>query len=530
MSFTFASHVETIPFSYKRPLSSGSGAIIPAKRLSLPTGSNQKAPPFPATTARPDQRVNVRVPVTRACFSRLIPGQVAFVSRHFNKNYIGAATGPGGVAHILSLEELNAKLALPDNLVVSTGTNLFKKKTANSMFKPNNDGKTLVKLDFDAFNIHGTVPDTQHPIHQFALDGLVATRVEDVDDIHVSGSTTSQQLCTVAVKGHAPMRISEIPGDIHFGVRESSSGSTAQSSTTYLRPARVLAKVFVVLVAVRVEDVNKTKRKKWRLQYETVSSSNLDVDPQFSSGHKLFRTKMSESKETGSIGFRLVLRVFELGTIVDTKFGPAEQPQLVVCVHVTPFEATEVTREQKADGKYVIFRKPLNVFSTFVALGNPKAIKARSLEAPHSALRRLSSGVRPAVTGALAEDIEAMKKTISYMKVSLMEVRDTNNKTKKKLDSIISLLTSKRRNLTGDDRDTVLDYISAIVGSDTIPDDVQTDLKKKTLYEFAKELVETYLSKDDTKLEGEANELFAEMEKDRKEKEAKAAQVPDLDA
>ena len=347
-TLTYATHVENFNGgSYKRPISSGFEFSVPAKRLSLPTGNIQAPPRFPATTARPDQRVNVRVPVTRACFSRLLPGQVAFVSRHFNKNYIGAATGPGGVAHILSLEQLNAKLSLPYNLVDSTGRNLFAKTKAKSILEPKN-GNKFKHAEFYAFNIHRAVPDKQHPIHQFALDGLVATRVEDVDGMSPSGSNMSQQLCTVAVKGHAPMRISEVPAEIHLGVRESSSGSIAQSSTTYLRPTRVLAKVYVVLVAVRVG------KKKWRLQYEVVSSSNLDVDPLFAPGHKLFRETMRETFDTPvlTIGQRLVLRVFELGTIVDTKFGPADQPQLVVCVHVTPFEARKAAAKT-VNGKVV---------------------------------------------------------------------------------------------------------------------------------------------------------------------------------
>ena len=417
-TLTYASHVESFDGGrYKRPLSSNIQPSIPAKRLSVPTGNNQKQPPFPGTTARPDQRVNVRVPVTRACFSRLVPGQVAFVNRHFGKNHVGAATGPGGVSHIASLEELNDMLSRPENHVNKAARLLFRGVGARSMYRPV-DGGGFKKLTFQAFDSRAEkgapVPDAMHPIHQFALDGLVATRVEDVDDIDMSGSAFSQQLCTVGVKGHCPMLISAVPGDVHRGVRESLSGSIAQASTTYLKPARILSKVYVVLVAVQVDD----SPRRWKLQYETVSSSNIDVDPRFSHGQKLFRTDLGKPGAPFK-GRRIVLRVMELGTVVDTKFGPAERPQLVVCVHVTPFEPTKIV-DGVVDTNPVSFRAPLDVWETFSASATPKQDKARAMAAPkHSGLKRLQSGARPVVTGVNAADVAQLRQALLDMKVAL---------------------------------------------------------------------------------------------------------------
>jgi hypothetical protein len=284
-------------------------------------------------------------------------------------------------------------------------------------------GGGFKKLKFKAFDSRAEkgapVPDAMHPIHQFALDGLVATRVEDVDDIDMSGSAFSQQLCTVGVKGHCPMLISAVPGDVHRGVRESLGGSIAQASTTYLKPARILSKVYVVLVAVQVDDSS----KRWKLQYETVSSSNIDVDPRFSHGQKLFRTGLGRPGAAFK-GRRLVLRVMELGTVVDTKFGPAERPQLVVCVHVTPFEPTKIV-DAVVDTKPVSFRAPLDVWETFAASATPRQDKARAMAAPtHSGLKRLQSGARPAVTGVNAVDVAELKKALSDMKVALETLKD----------------------------------------------------------------------------------------------------------
>jgi len=285
------------------------------------------------------------------------------------------------------------------------------------MYRPV-DGGGFKKLTFQAFDSRAEkgapVPDAMHPIHQFALDGLVATRVEDVDDIDMSGSAFSQQLCTVGVKGHCPMLISAVPGDVHRGVRESLSGSIAQASTTYLKPARILSKVYVVLVAVQVDD----SPRRWKLQYETVSSSNIDVDPRFSHGQKLFRTDLGKPGAPFK-GRRIVLRVMELGTVVDTKFGPAERPQLVVCVHVTPFEPTKIV-DGVVDTNPVSFRAPLDVWETFSASATPKQDKARAMAAPkHSGLKRLQSGARPVVTGVNAADVAQLRQALLDMKVAL---------------------------------------------------------------------------------------------------------------
>jgi len=204
-TLTTASHIEALgpggangAAAYKRPLSSSSAPSLPAKRLALPTSelqqqqqqqSKSSSSRFPATPARPDQRVNVRVPVARACYSRLLPGQVAFVNRHFGRGHVGAATGPGGLTHVASLEELNDMLAIEENHIVlgagSSANGLFRKMDARDLHRTsvNKAGKRVrTRLSFNGFDALAVVPNAQHPLHQFALDGLVATRVEEVDD------------------------------------------------------------------------------------------------------------------------------------------------------------------------------------------------------------------------------------------------------------------------------------------------------------------------------------------------------------
>lgn len=340
---TVASHVEAFAGSgYKRALQGSGGANVPAKRLAQPTSELRPAPTtFPATSARPDQRVNVRIPVTRACYSRLMPGQVAFVNRQFGKYHPGYKSGLGGLTPVASMEEVNDMLAqesafLSSNAdsALSTRKLLFKTVETRSVYS--HDGKDRKKTKATVF--HDDKIDSQHPVMQFALDGLVATRVEEVDDLNTYSSASAQQACIVAVKGPAPMRLAPVPGETHTGVRESAFGTRIPAENVFLEPARILAKVFVVLTAVFV-DVKDGKRR-FKLRYEVVSSSNLDVDPVFATGHKLFRSGLRVPTDVAApvAGMRIVLRAFELGTVVDTAFGPAEQPQLTVCVHVTPLE------------------------------------------------------------------------------------------------------------------------------------------------------------------------------------------------
>jgi hypothetical protein len=337
---TLAPHVEALSQSnYTRPLSSSTEPTLNAKRLSIPNGGNETKPPFPSTSARPDQRVNVRFPVTRVCHSRLVAGQVAFVARNYNQNF-----GPAGISSVLSLEELNATLSKPEYFARG---GLYVEIESKHMWNVDKDEENKYKPTrpmFSAFDSKGLV-DEQHPVNQFALDGLIATRVEDVEDFYgMSDGFFSQQLCIVAAKGHCPMMI-------------------PPNSQTFIRPAVLLAKVYVVLVAVPTdtEDV-------WKFQYETVSSSNLDLDEQFAPGHRLFRTEMRTAEDgrgdTIANVSRFVLRVMQLGTIVDTNFGPAAEPQLVVCVHVTPFERTR-TETELVDGTDVTFRVPMDVGDTF---------------------------------------------------------------------------------------------------------------------------------------------------------------------
>ena len=476
-----ASHIEAFGAGgangaalYKRPLSSSSAPSLPAKRLALPTSELQQlksSSGIPATTARPDQRVNVRVPVARACYSRLLPGQVAFVNRHFGRGHVGAATGPGGLTHVASLEELNDMLAIEDNHVVlgagSSANDLFRKMDARDLHRTsvNKAGKRVrTRLSFNGFDALAVVPSAQHPLHQFALDGLVATRVEEVDDDQqrdTYSSASAQQACIVAVQGHAPMRLAHVPGEVGTGVMDAHQRGQTPPSHAFLQPVRILAKVYVVLVAVLVDDAE----QRYRLQYETVSSSNLDVDPRYTSGlHTLFRTTMrTPNGSRGPIlkGDRIVLRATELGSVVDTHFGPRDQPQLVVCVRVVPYEPTRVAMMEVASKEApnksnstnsCPVSVPKDVYVTFVKPSNPRLAKANAVKGCVESKKQRQQNAGSSIsnskgvpTGISSAEFDKLQKSISDMRALLVsmagEVNESKQREEEALDEVRQLRT-----------------------------------------------------------------------------------------
>ena len=365
-TFSFASHIRAVGGeSYKRPLANSNGPSLPAQKLARPDGGLRDTSPFPATAARPTQSVNVRVPVSRACYSRLYPGQVAFVARHYRRGGHGPATyGLGGLTPVVSLQELNDMLEQPHNYISGTAADFFVKARAKSLYKKT--GGTYAQFQFKAFNFTGTgtkVP-SEHPVMQFALDGLVATRVEDADDLN-TGSMGSAMACTVGVKGHTPFLMNQYHEDTIRDVRGTRSSMAHQPDDCFVKPARMLAKLYVVLVLVKAKDEPKTppNKKKWFFRYEVVSSSNLDTKKEYETpGTPLFTSKMKFAVAGAVAGNKLVVQCMELGTVVDTAFGPRESPQLVVCVNIKPYE--KVTAKRSSPSDPLIF-KPEDVFKTF---------------------------------------------------------------------------------------------------------------------------------------------------------------------
>ena len=525
-TITLAPHVEAPNGTGLKRSLDAAAPLLDAKRVTPPNSSFTPPARFPSTTARPDQRVNVRVPVTRACFSRLLPGQVAFCNRHFGKYHPGPFPS-GGLTPVASMEELNDMLSIETNhIVLGAGANvrntLFKSVNAHGMYFRTTVNNQIVNRRLSALVFNDSLLADTHPLHQFAVDGLVATRVEEVDDVNTYSSAAAQQACIVAAKGHAPMRLAHVPGEVGTGVRDAHQRSQDPASNVYLQPVRILAKIYVVLVGVLVD----ATKQQWMLQYELVSSSNLEVDPRFATGHKLFRSKLSEAPNATAKGERLILRVVELGRVVDTRFGPAAQPQLTVCVHVVLHEPTElVTRNQPDpnDSTKTIPTEllvPRSVFRAFAAPANPKLAKAAIVRLrPSSGLRRLPSGARPA-TGAGAAELRALQQAIADMNTTIQQLtaqvaanKQSNRDSIQTLRTELQRLLNRNRDTSKDVQQYVQDLISGLELSTREIADLKVDRRifkfidalrqgqavdppasdlDKKLLEFAREFVREY--------------------------------------
>lgn len=493
-TFTFAKHVQGFEGSgYKRAAPAGTGPALAAKRLSKPTDSFAAPSPFPATSARPDQRVNVRVPVARACWSRLLPGQVAFVHRCYK---MGNAGGLGGLTHVASMEELNDMLSVPKNFLNLFSRELFKQKVAKSVYeKKRND--SFKRQKFYAFDTD-VIEDSSHPILQFALDGLVATRTEEVDEHNTSSSASAQQACIVAVKGHAPMNTVSMPSNVHTGVLHSVNGSMVASPTSFLQPVSILDKVYVVLVAVMVAE------KKWRLQYETVTASNLEMDAAMApSSYRLFHYNLfipavREIVLRGmNTGERVVLRAMELGSVVDTFFGEQNQRQLVVCVHIRPYE---VVFAESTGSKRVV--RPVHVARTFEKrtkedLRNAK--RAAGAGGANTTLRR-TDGIRPKIIrtaatgqGVSADQVAALTNLVTQLQDTVRQLNAKIDKDHKdeieRLNAIETKVVAANKKSSNGDVKTLLETIRA-----------DSNTRKKSLAEL-KSSVDRVGNKQDQSLE-----------------------------
>jgi hypothetical protein len=348
-----APHIESFPAAgYKRPYDSIAGAPVvdgnysAANQLAVPNGQIPGVSgPIPATTARPDRGVNTCIPVARTCASHMTVGQVAFVYRSFNVPVKESSLG--GLEHIISMEQLNERLALKENRIIAPNADsiqLFDRMRAKHVYKIN-DAESANPLYAKVFK-KGVVKNNFHPYHQYALDGIVSTPADgdeyENDGFKPHSTHQSKPVCNVAVHGPCPLTVLHMPS-IHEDFESVRSGVPSRARpapNVFVQPARVLSEVYVALVASR-ESAASTE---WTLQYQVVSSSNLDLDPKTSSGVRLFRSNELYEGTEGSANFvsalRLVVEVHRLGKVVDCRFGPVNAPQVVVAVNVKKYERT----------------------------------------------------------------------------------------------------------------------------------------------------------------------------------------------
>ena len=472
-----AAHVEQFGRSgYKRDFSQITNVGAPPVRgrdaLTVPTVTVGGSGPIPGTSAKPDQRVNVRVPVARACGQPLVPGQVAFVSRGVGiaKASSGRELAPAFAGtHALGLEHLNELLDAPQHHVVANAAvagrpnSLFVSKVARSLFGA--DGHSRLRalaFDQDAFFVRTKRPN--HPLRQYALDGVVCTPSDD------PGFGTSVGYCNVAVKGPAPVLTHRT---LHDKMRAVAVAPLPQTRVVpdnfFLRPVDVLAKVYVVLVAILVD----AGASKWKFRYELVSSSNVHTShgfPRFTDtiAENAFGQKGDKPLEQATIDAkkRVVLRVHELGRVVDTNFGDRKAPSLVVSVNIRPFEGARLDVVQAKKGgstESVVVSQPLAVHNSFLGRSEAHGGLEPVREARDARLRAIRSPVRKDLVSRVRAG--GGGKGVLMRLLTSTGVKTGDSAVAKELKDVLKVLTDLKRE-NADQAKQIVGLVQKTLGED----------------------------------------------------------------
>ena len=442
-----AQHIESFLSSgYKRTFSSISGNPVldgnfsAAKELDVPNGQ------IPATSSKPDQGVNVTIPVARSCDTHLTIGQVAFVFRNAGKVFYdplnmtdtgtrslppNASAKTGGMERITSMEQLNELLALDHNHVEigRFPTNLFVARRAKHIFTLEN-AQAAKRVDTTPFAVfkRRSIIDPFHPLLQYTLDGIVHTPADgdehDNDGYTKHSSDESKPCCNVAVHGPCPLTVLHMPSvhDRGFDVSRPDPSRANAAPNVFMEPVRILSELFVVLTAER----DTAASTKWKFCYNVVSQSNLDLDVPFPSTGKNFRTfskPLYEAQNGPQMedALRIIVDIKRLGKVVDCKFGPSNAPQVVVAVNIKQFEPvkpeTNIPRPFPVDAS-----KPNITATQFV----PKQIW-RAFEQIDRDTRRLTDSARRTTTNTLNGPLTRLREPFGKLKNLTSALADEND-------------------------------------------------------------------------------------------------------
>ena len=432
---TLAAHVSGLG-QFKRPLSGTPANVSAAKRLRLPTDPLPAPTPFPTTSSRPSRGTNITVPVARACFARMAPGTIVFVKTNRGPHYAGATASLGGLETVVSIDELNDMLSQDINHIRRNAPNsLFREVTTKSVFRyreTNNEKTqdTWTTTKVEVFDDTDSLIPYDHPLQQFVLDGVVCSRV---DEVECSLTTVTPELvCNVAVMGMSPL-VTQNTFDGFDCAPFNRPFVRRPPDHHYIRPVDVLSKLYVALVATRVSE------NTYRLRYDVVSQTNLEVAKWVSGSARLFSSNLVYRTDDLVVDKRIVLKAHTLGTVVDTNSGSKDFDQMTVNVRVAPYErvATSAGGFSLAVNAKQLFqpRPPTRTKNVTDARTTPPALAKRTTLPRHplSGLRPLvvptGSGGGPSseqlqnILSAVTEGNRALRGQIENLKAEVLRER-----------------------------------------------------------------------------------------------------------
>ena len=359
-TLTAVGHVDGLTSGYKRSFN----AIGP-----VASGELKRPASLPASALRNDRGTNATLPIARCTSIPVFPGEVAFVRTGKGLTKLGDGST---FLPIVTLSQINEMLL--DNPVAMVGNprslNLLTPKKSKRVWHRNNKGKT-VPLEYSEFDPTKMTDDLSHPLHAYALDGVVCSASDargGQGDRHGYNTREEAAGCNVAVGGRSPLVAVSMKG----------------------QAVRMTARVFVVLVANRVtrgaarprRDTphtpfftgatmdqsslfstavkNKSKKaaaaakartQEWVFQYELVTSAELDIEWKFR------KFKVEEISNNDAI--RVPVKMWQLGSVTDLNSGHQGLPtQFTITVNVRPFHGVETRKLTTVDGQKIWVKLP----------------------------------------------------------------------------------------------------------------------------------------------------------------------------
>lgn len=323
-AFVTPSHLDAFSTSgYKRSFNSiGAVAANEFKRAST----------LPAPSVRNDRGTNVTMPVARSCSQPVFPGEVAFTRT--GKGFPSFGNGTSFLPTI-TLDQINDELSMaPLTLTSRIPENLLKRdQSSTTIFTKRR--KRMQPLKFSSFEVDHLTDDLNHPLHAYALDGVVCSASDSREGgalkhyggkiVHQNGDYAEPMGCNVAVFGQSPLC----------------------AATLKKQAVRMGCAIYVVLIASRQDRTSAV----WTFRYELLTSAELDLDP------SLRRFKVNKMRNLAAL--RVPVKMWQLGAVTDTNSGYQGLPlHFTISVKMKPFNGSVFRKIKLLDDTEILIKVP----------------------------------------------------------------------------------------------------------------------------------------------------------------------------